>query len=355
MIGTGVTVSSGDHDYQIRVDPGFSISIVGLAFKKSMLTKSDFILVSGNLVLDHAIISDNNIGPDNNLINNNNGRLTITYSIISNNIGRIYNTGNQLTITNSIISNTNRNNPDKTSGSLCPIYNEDDGSLTIRDSTIADNISNFNCGGIYNAGQLTIIGSTISGNSTPSIPGSGTRHYGGGITNEGGTLKIMNSTIAGNTAGRNGGGIVNLSGNTIISFCTIYGNSASAGAGIAVKAGTVTMSNSIVAGNNLISGEQPSHPNIAGDLISKGFNLIQNMANIALQHTSAPDTSNIAVSRFTPVDDITVSAVDLANIFDPQGLQYNGGPTRTYALRPLSNNPVLGRIPPRILLHPSYP
>src|SRR5947209_17233653 len=67
--------------------------------------------------------------------------------------------------------------------------------------------------------------------------------------------------------------------------------------------------------------------------------------NIASLDTSVAATSNIAASHFTPVDDITVSADDLTKIFDPQGLQNNGGPTETYALRPLSDNPALGRIP----------
>lgn len=138
-----------------------------------------------------------------------------------------------------------------------------------------------------------------------------------------------------------------------MSFCTIYGNSASAGAGIAVLAGSVTMSNSIVVGNNLIAGKQPFHQNIAGELISKKFNLIQNMVNIAPQHTSAQDTSNIADLRFTPVDDITVSASELTKIFDPQGLQYfdsrglqsNSGRTRTYKLLSVQGNPAVDAIP----------
>jgi hypothetical protein len=62
---------------------------------------------------------------------------------------------------------------------------------------------------------------------------------------------------------------------------------------------------------------------------------------------SAPDTSNIAVSRFTPVHDRTVSANDLAKIFDPQGLRNNGAQTKTstYKLLPGTDDPAIDAIP----------
>jgi hypothetical protein len=321
LIGPGVTISSGKHDYEILVDSRISVSIEGLAFKKGVLTKSDFIRSSGNLIIDHTLISDNNItGEHTALIYNNGGQLTITNSIITNNIGEIYNTSGQLTITNSIISNMNRNNPNKTIYNTSPpIYNETDGSLTIRDSTIADNISYFNGGGIYNAGQLTISGSTISGNSKPSVPNYPFNNGGGIANDEGGTLTITNSTI--------------------------YGNSASAGGGIAVLAGSVTLSNSILAGNTLVAGKQPFHPHIEGTLISQGHNLLQNMTNIVPSRASSPDTSNIAASHFTPVHDRTVSVGDLTKIFDPQGLQSNGAQTKTYKLLSGLDDPALDAIP----------
>src|SRR6266699_5751450 len=54
-----------------------------------------------------------------------------------------------------------------------------------------------NGGGILNAGTLTLLNSTLAGNSSP---------YGGGIFNVG-PLTITNSTIAGNGGLREGGGI----------------------------------------------------------------------------------------------------------------------------------------------------
>jgi Trypsin-like peptidase domain/TIR domain len=403
LAGPGVTISSGAHDYQISINAGYSIKIEGLAFKQSMFTGNHFIHNYGTLILDNTTISDNRIrgshinliyndrghvtishstishnaieGSNTALIYNDRGNLAISYSIISNNIGEIYNTGGPLTITNSIISNMNRNNPDKTSnGSPSAIYNDIGGLLSIRDSTITDNFSYYNGGSIYNGAYLTISGSTISDNSFLSVPGPDTTkngggiandmgatliikdstiagntagHSGGGIANLGGILTITNSTIAGNTAGDSGGGIANLGGGTInlMSFCTIYGNSASAGAGVAVINGSVTMGNSIVAGNTLVPGGKPPHQHIIGMLISKGFNLIQNMTSIVSRHRSIPDTSNIAISRFTPVQDRTVSGGNLTKIFDPQGLQKNGGQAETYKLLPGADDPAIDAIP----------
>jgi len=347
LVGPGVTISSGEHNYEILVDSSISVSIEGLAFRKGVLTNSDFIRSSGHLAIDHALIADNAIiGEHTGLIYNNGGQLTITNSIITNNIGEIYNLGGQLTITNSVISNMNRNNPHKTIYNTSPpIYNNPDSSLTIRDSTIADNLSYFHGGGIYNAGQLTISGSTISGNSKPTVPNY-PFNDGGGITNDvGGTLTITNSTLAGNRAGESGGGIANLGGTTRMSFCTVYGNSASAGGGIAVLAGSVTLSNSIIAGNTLVLGKHPFHPQLTGTLLSKGFNIIQNMGDIVAQRESTADTSNIAVSSFTSVHDRTVSAGDLTKIFDPQGLQNNESQTKTYKLLTGPDNPAIDAIP----------
>lgn len=73
---------------------------------------------------------------------------------------------------------------------------------------------------------------------------------GGGILNYG-TLTLSNSTIAGNGAGNNGGGIYNYGGTVTISNSTIFGNSAAFGGGIAnVAGGTLTITDSTLSGNS---------------------------------------------------------------------------------------------------------
>ena len=78
-------------------------------------------------------------------------------------------------------------------------------ALSIINSTISGNSSDSQGGGIYNqrGGALTIINSTISGNSA---------NYGGGIYNECGIVTVTNSVISGNSADTRGGGIFHPTG-----------------------------------------------------------------------------------------------------------------------------------------------
>src|SRR5262249_22963627 len=54
-------------------------------------------------------------------------------------------------------------------------------------------------GGIFNAGTLTLISSTLSGNAATAVNGSGGAGSGGGIFNAG-TLTLISSTLSGNAA-----------------------------------------------------------------------------------------------------------------------------------------------------------
>src|SRR5262249_30236573 len=86
------------------------------------------------------------------------------------------------------------------------------GTLTISNSTVADNAAANFGGRIANAGTLTIINSTVAGNVSGDQT-SGISTSAGGIANAG-TLTIINSTVSGNSAlavegGTLGGGINN--------------------------------------------------------------------------------------------------------------------------------------------------
>ncbi len=122
-------------------------------------------------------------------------------------------------------------------------------------------------GGIYTSGTLTLSDSTIANNTATGGPG-------GGISNDlGGAFTLVNSTIVGNTSTDDaGGGIFTSGGRTSLVFCTVYGNTAhGAGGGIFTAAGQgqFEMTNSLVAQNRAASG-----PDLAGVLISGGYNLI---------------------------------------------------------------------------------
>src|SRR5262245_51468841 len=129
--------------------------------------------------------------------------------------GGIY-SGGTLTIQNSTVADN------LTGGLGGGIWNV--GTLTVRNSMISDNEA-LGAGGIYNTGTLTIQNSTLSGNSGPAGAGgiyntgtlivqnstfseNGSTHFGGGIANVGnaGTLTIQGSTFSDNDGGTGGGG-----------------------------------------------------------------------------------------------------------------------------------------------------
>ena len=108
-----------------------------------------------------------------------------------------------------------------------------DGSMTISDSIISDNSGP----GVKNYFFLTILNSTLSGNSADDgLDGggisSGTFKSPGGVT-------VINSTISGNSTSGGGGGIaIDYGGGLTIVNSTISGNSAEgAGGGISSTSG----------------------------------------------------------------------------------------------------------------------
>ncbi len=136
------------------------------------------------------------------------------------------------------------------------------GYLTLADTTVSDSVSAGFGGGIYNAsapingsigGSLTLVKSTIAGNSARD---------GGGIATINGVLSITDSAISGNTAvvtntGGNGGGIHNASGLVSITTSTISSNTAGGligGGGIySSTTGSVTLTSSTISGNSALT------------------------------------------------------------------------------------------------------
>ncbi|MCL2641149.1 MAG: right-handed parallel beta-helix repeat-containing protein [Phycisphaerales bacterium] len=204
------------------------------------------------------------------------GQLTVNNSTISGNTtggqgGGIYSDSSDLlTVTNSNITGN------KASSDGGGIYSSSSDMSMITNSNITENTTYNNGGGIHNTGKLTVIDSTIKGNtaSATSSLGSGggicnigssstltvlhsdiTENVaywsGGGICSFSGTVNITNSTFTGNmtTYSVNGGGIQNHSGSTMnVTDSTFTGNKSYDGGGIA-NSGTMTVTNSTFTGN----------------------------------------------------------------------------------------------------------
>ena len=127
-----------------------------------------------------------------------------------------------------------------------------------------DNGHGGNGGGLYNSGTMKMDGTTVSGNTTGlgwgDVGGNGGN--GGGASNDGNML-VANSTISGNVTGFGGGemgysgfggglydtGTLTISNSTISANSVPNSPSSAQGGGISLLGGTVTIYNSIVAGN----------------------------------------------------------------------------------------------------------
>jgi hypothetical protein len=246
--------------------PGKTATIFGLSIRNGQtgiwneqgtLTVSNCV-ASGNsgggLYNDHATsnVSDCIVSGNSNGVYNNAGTLSVNNCVLSGNLytGLFSYFGVTTTVNNCIVSGNS-------SGGLVnyvyqgpnkPVAGYGYYSMTIADSMISDNSGP----GVWNVGFLTVLNSTISGNS------AGQALDGGGILS--GTsfkapasVTLINSTISGNSASGAGGGIANYYWGVTIVNSTISGNSAG-DAGGGISSSGVQISNSTLSGNSAVYG-----------------------------------------------------------------------------------------------------
>lgn len=96
-------------------------------------------------------------------------------------------------------------------------------------------------GGIFNCGSLTLIDSTVRGNTA----GNG----GGGIGNYRASVVLDGSTVRGNTAGNSGGGIYGYYSGVVLDGSAVRGNTAGGGGGIGAYRSVFELNDSTVRGN----------------------------------------------------------------------------------------------------------
>ncbi len=236
----------------------------------------------------------------------NSGVMAISSSLISGNHGgdggALYNSGTMKLNNSKLLVNQ------AVEGGA--IYN--DGSLSLSTISISNNISTLGFGGgVFNTGTLAIVGSTLV---TNTAKGAGGASEGGALFSRIGFAGITNSTFYQNSViGTNGyGGNIGYGGAIFVDFngtvslinCTIANNSAQGWAGgqgiggginntnpINNTTGTISLFNTIVAGNIAVNG---SSPDLNGTFISSGVNLIGN--NQGATGLSIFDFQNVAAN-----------------------------------------------------------
>ena len=284
-------------------------------------------------------------------------QVTITGTTISNNEGQfgagIVNFGGHVEVRNSTITGNVALGDGGGIYSQGPRQGRSEFTLIVADSTISDNTATYGNGGgiVAHDEHVEIDNSTISGNTAgrdggaiftrvrggggptstvliegSTISGNMADRDGGGIANDGDHVELRNSTLSGNSAGRSGGGVFTqpyIEEETFVSAnSTIVGNTSdSGGGGIHNNGDTVRLYNTIVAGN--ISG--PEAGDIGGDPVDPGSsnNLIGDSDSAGGLVDGGPENNIVGLggSGVRP----------LAEIIDPT-LADNGGPTATHML-----------------------
>ena len=212
------------------------------------------------------------------------------------------------------------------------------GTMSLTDSIVSNNhtgdtnLSLFSGqagrgGGVLNNGTLTLTNSLISGNTTGDNS-SGSNNNGGGIASFG-ALTLINTTVSGNHTGSGagiGGGVFAFGQATLIN-CTVTDNSTTGdqGNGVGGFNSTITLANSIVAGNGDSSNDRDMETTIftPATFVSLGHNLIGNVDGVT-GFNVAGDQTGTGAAPLNP------HLGPLAN---------NGGPSMTHAL--LTNSTAL--------------
>jgi hypothetical protein len=223
--------------------------------------------------------------------------------------------------------------------------------------TVENGGDNYDGGGIYNNGTLTVDDVTLSGNST----GIG---IGGAISNVGGTLTVSDSSLFGDNTLDLGGGIFNdVESTATVSDSTLWSDSADGGGGI-YNEGTMVINDSTLSSNSAGTDDGGGILNegtldvvastFSGNAAEDGAGIFNGASAtvaasvVATSYGSADCGGTITDAGYNLDDDGSCgfSAVnhsqsdvdaDLASLAD------NGGPTPTQA--PAAGSPLLDRIP----------
>ncbi|MFM9903006.1 MAG: choice-of-anchor Q domain-containing protein [Pyrinomonadaceae bacterium] len=325
--------------------PGSTITFAPSVMGPILLSSGQITINTDNLIIEGPAVVQNTQGPSN----------TSRVFVIS---PGLTTTINRLTISGGNLSGANDGGGIVTGG-----------MLTINDSTVSGNTAGGRGGAIFSAGPaLNLNNVMISGNTaasgggvqalnstliidSTSVTGNTVTGNGGGVLISGGSghifrkstfsgntasscggfqndslssLTVTNTTVSGNNAtGGGGGGLCTFNSTATLTNVTVFNNTTNgSGGGInfADAGTTLTLKNTIVAGN---MGNQPDiSANGGATIVTGGYNLIGNNDNVSgVFPTGNPNANNDIVGM--PGSPVNPLVGPLAN---------NGGPTQTHAL-----------------------
>lgn len=336
VIGYGITLDGGDSVKVINVQSSAQVTLDGLTIQHGRGNLGGGISVSvGSLVLNDCTVHDNVADSEGGGISFSLGDLVLNNTRVENNVSVGVGGGLQVSAG---AGATARINHSTVAGNQAGTYgggiSHVSGALVISDSDITGNTINADFGkggGVYSENAaLTVRDSTVSSNrayygggvyvqrtmATPatlvlerSLVSSNTSvDYGGGVAVFSAALTSTNSTIANNFSGAYGGGGISLYSSlypaaaTLTNTTVALNRAISSQGGIDVD-GTLTLKNSLIAGN-----VAPTDPDLNGALISQGYNLVQTRgSSTGYVASDLPNGSNAGLGT----------------------LSYNGGPTLT--------------------------
>ena len=261
--------------------------------------------ITGCTISENTALCGGGIYYDCGTITNDN--ISISESIISENIAQEVGGGIYIADGNVIISDVIISENDSVDGEGGGIYKHK-GSLVITDGEISNNKATYYGGGIaIEGGKVTVSGTSISDNTAGED--------GGGIYDTGGNLEFSDGTISNNIAGRDGGGVYMISGYTFnLSDSTISGNTVQGrGGGVFCDApfimsgGIVTANTAEKEGKNVYINDlgtftPENDPEIDGGLYDRYYTTICYFANGGdgkMRSQIIPKNTDTALSKNT--------------------------------------------------------
>jgi len=279
------------------------------------LTITDCVLTGNSAYGGGAIFNDNAGGAVTLILQN----CTISGNSAPNSFGGgiiNYGSGGSATLkaSNCVIDNNSASN-----GGGISNYSPFSGiaSATVSNSTFVGNSAAFGRGGaIHN--DTTVGGNATLGTSNTTFDGNSAYFYGGAIGNSAGNVQISNCTLSSNSAGSGGGTYSEYDGAVLqITNCTLSGNFATSSGGGTYNSPNGTTMTKI--GNTILQAGASGGTIDGMGITSQGHNISSDAAGGFL--TASGDQINTDPK------------------IDSNGLQNNGGPTKTIAL--LSTSPAI--------------